>query len=88
MPCAADTTGFTALVQQWDHIIASGFFKAYFHHLLHKTSRLFKIFSKKCYPTSACESRVLCYEALHNCVGDIVCFDVYVNEKPKDDGRE
>lgn len=77
-----------ALVQQWDHIIASGFFKAYFHHLLHRTSWLFKIFSKKYYPTSACESRVLCYEALHNCVGDIVRFDVYVNEKQKDDGRE
>lgn len=28
---------------------------------------------KYCYPASACESWVLCYEALHNCVGDISC---------------
>lgn len=29
---------------------------------------------KCCYPKSACDS--LCYEYLHNCVGDILCFDV------------
>lgn len=31
---------------------------------------------KCCYPKSACDSWVLCYESLHNCVGDILCFDV------------